>query len=178
MSAYYLRVLDHVLGAMLRVEFTTGGREITDYAVVLLLALDGSTETIRVYDGAHGHNEMHRYTRSEGKAAGGAVSCRYSWRRNARRNRGDRARLWRDDRRLEKAMSIDSERSPAAKVMDEAIELAIAGRSPYPERAAFIDADTASAGHEIKRAADEGLPVVLVAEDGSTRVLLPEAATR
>lgn len=70
MSAYYLRVLDHVLGAMLRVEFTTDGREIIDFAVVLLLALDDSTETIRVYDGAHGHNEMHRYTRSSGKQAG------------------------------------------------------------------------------------------------------------
>ncbi len=69
-SAYYLRVLDHVVGAMLRVEFTTDGREIIDYAVVLLLALDGSTETIRVFDGAHGHNEMHRYTRSGGKQAG------------------------------------------------------------------------------------------------------------
>ena len=75
-------------------------------------------------------------------------------------------------------MSIDNGRSPAAKVMDEAIDLAIEGRSPYPERAAFIDADTASAGHEIKSAADEGLPVVLVAEDGSARVLMPEAATR
>lgn len=52
--------------------------------------------------------------------------------------------------------------------MDEAIDLAIEGRSPYPDRAAFIDADTASAGHEIKRAAD----------DGSTCVLTPEAATR
>jgi hypothetical protein len=30
---------------MLRVEFTTDGREIVDYAVVLLLALDGSTAT-------------------------------------------------------------------------------------------------------------------------------------
>lgn len=70
MSAYYLRVLDHVLGAMLRVEFTTDGREIIDYAVVLLLALDGSTETVRVYDAAHGHNEMHRYTRSAGKQPG------------------------------------------------------------------------------------------------------------
>jgi hypothetical protein len=69
-SAYYLRILDHVLGAMLRVEFATDGREITDYAVVLLLAVNDSTETIRVYDGAHGHNEMHRYTRSEGKQAG------------------------------------------------------------------------------------------------------------
>jgi hypothetical protein len=76
------------------------------------------------------------------------------------------------------AMSIDNRRSPAARIMDEAIDLAIEGRSPYPGRAAFIDADTASAGHEIKRAADEGLPVVLVADDGSTRVLMPEVATR
>ncbi len=75
-------------------------------------------------------------------------------------------------------MSIDNGRSPAAKVMDEAIDLAIEGRSPYPERAAFIDVDTALAGHEIKRAADEGLPVVLVAADGSSQVLMPEAAAR
>ena len=55
-------------------------------------------------------------------------------------------------------MSIDNGRSPAAKVMDEAIDLAIEGHTPYPERAAFIDADTASAGHEIKRAAEEVFP--------------------
>lgn len=55
---------------MLRVEFTTDGREITDYAVVLLLAIGDTTKTIRVYDGAHGHNEMHRYTRSAGKQQG------------------------------------------------------------------------------------------------------------
>lgn len=55
---------------MLSVEFSTEGREITDYAVVLLLEVGEATETIRVYDGAHGHNEMHRYTRSEGKQAG------------------------------------------------------------------------------------------------------------
>jgi hypothetical protein len=163
---------------MLRVEFTTDGREINDYAVVLLLALDGSTETIRVYDGAHGHNEMHRYTRSEGKQPGEpfhAGTLGEGMRaaiEEIERGYGEMIEGWK------KAMSIDNGRSPAAKVMDEAIELAIAGRSPYPERAAFIDADTASAGHEIKRAADEGLPVVLVAEDGSTRVLLPEAATR
>jgi hypothetical protein len=70
MSALYQRVLDHLRGAVLHVEFTTDGREITDYAVVLLLAFDGATETIRVYDGAHGHNEMHRCTRSGGKQLG------------------------------------------------------------------------------------------------------------
>lgn len=66
--------------------------------------------------------------------------------------------------------------SPAAKVMDEAIELSIEGRSPYPEKAAFIDADAPSAGHAIERAADQGLSVVLVSADGSTRVLRPDLA--
>jgi hypothetical protein len=61
--------------------------------------------------------------------------------------------------------------------MDSAIDLAIEGHSPYPERAAFIDTDTPSAGHEIRRAADEGRSVVLVAADGSTRVLKPELVT-
>jgi hypothetical protein len=75
-----------------------------------------------------------------------------------------------------KAMTADSNRSPAAKVMDEAIDLDIEGRSPYPERAAFIDADTPSAGHDIERAADEGFSVVLVSADGSTRVLKPDLA--
>lgn len=73
-------------------------------------------------------------------------------------------------------MSSDNERSPAAKAMDEAIDLAIEGHSPYPERAAFVDADEATAGREIKRFADEGTPVVLVAADGSARVLTPGAA--
>jgi hypothetical protein len=71
-------------------------------------------------------------------------------------------------------MSADISSSPAAKVMDEAIDLAIKGDSPFPEKAAFIDADTARAGHEIERAADEGRSVVLVSADGSTRVLNPE----
>jgi hypothetical protein len=64
--------------------------------------------------------------------------------------------------------------SPAAKVMDEAIELSIEGRSPYPEKAAFIDADAPSAGHAIERAADQGLSVVLVSADGSTHILKPQ----
>lgn len=74
-------------------------------------------------------------------------------------------------------MNADSKHSPAAEVMDEAIDLAIEGRSPYPERAAFVDADAPSAGHDIERAADEGLSVVLVSADGSARVLRPELHT-
>jgi hypothetical protein len=69
-SAYYRRIPDRARGAILQVEFTTEGRKIIDYAVVLLLEAGETTETIRVYDGAHGHNEMHRYARGKGKLAG------------------------------------------------------------------------------------------------------------
>ena len=54
----------------MRVQFTTQGRDVVDYAVVLLFDTEKGLETIRVYDGAHGHNEMHRYTRSGGKQPG------------------------------------------------------------------------------------------------------------
>lgn len=70
MSAYYRRILDHGLGALMPVQFTTRGGEVIDYAVVLLVEIEKGIETIRVYDGAHGHNEMHRYTRSGGKQPG------------------------------------------------------------------------------------------------------------
>ena len=50
-GADYLRILDHVLGAMLRVEFTTEGREITDFAdegcSVVLVAADGSSRVLK-----------------------------------------------------------------------------------------------------------------------------------
>jgi anti-sigma factor RsiW len=64
-------------------------------------------------------------------------------------------------------------RSMASRIMDEAIELAIEEKSPYPERSAFIDADAPGAAKEIWRAAGEGYAVVLVASDGSTKVLQP-----
>jgi len=72
MGAYYRRILDHGIGALLRVQFTTEGSEVIDYAVVLLFDTERGAETIRVYDAAHGHNEMHRYTRSAGKEPGTA----------------------------------------------------------------------------------------------------------
>jgi hypothetical protein len=52
-----------------------------------------------------------------------------------------------------------------------ALHLAIEGRSPYPEHAAFIDAESPHAGHEITRAFDEGYAVVLVSADGRERVI-------
>ncbi len=73
-------------------------------------------------------------------------------------------------------MSPDANQSPAGRVMDEAIELAIEERSPYPEKAALVDADEPYIGAEIRRAADEGRAVVLVSADGSTRILLPKLA--
>ena len=75
-------------------------------------------------------------------------------------------------------MSPQVDKSAAGRVMDGAIELAIEGRSAYPEKAAFIDAGTAHAGSEIKRAADQGRAVVLVAADGSTHILRPGLAAR
>jgi hypothetical protein len=66
--------------------------------------------------------------------------------------------------------------SPAGRVMDEAIELDIAGRSPYPKRATFLDADEPYVGKEIRRAVDEGHAIVLVDADGSTRILRAEPA--
>jgi hypothetical protein len=61
MTPDYIRVLDDDLGIRMAVEFKSRGREVTDYAVVLLRGGGSAAETIRVYDGAHGHNEMHRY---------------------------------------------------------------------------------------------------------------------
>jgi hypothetical protein len=74
---------------------------------------------------------------------------------------------------MEVTMSANDQ-TPAAKAMDAAIELAIEGRSPYPERAAFVDAADPAAGLDIQRAAGEGLAVVLVSEDGATRILHPQ----
>ena len=68
-------------------------------------------------------------------------------------------------------MSANTDTSPAARLMDEAIELAIQERSPYPERCAFIDEDGPGTGAAIKRALDEDLAIVLVSADGSARIL-------
>lgn len=69
-----------------------------------------------------------------------------------------------------------AKRSPASKVMHEAIELAIAEESPYPEAAMFIDADTPYTEREIMQAFDKGLAAVVVSEDGDIQIVRPEAA--
>jgi hypothetical protein len=65
-------------------------------------------------------------------------------------------------------MNTNSNDSPAIRVMNEAIELAIQERSPYPECAAFINANTPKTAKAIKRAFDEHRAAVLVSADGST----------
>jgi hypothetical protein len=69
MSADYILELDGVLGASMSVAFTTDRRKVTDHAVVLLVDESERMETVRVYDCAHGENELHRYTRRGGKQA-------------------------------------------------------------------------------------------------------------
>ena len=66
--------------------------------------------------------------------------------------------------------------TPAGKVMSEAVELAIAEKSPYPEASMFIDADTPYTEGEIADAFDKGLAAVVVSADGSIRVIPVEAA--
>jgi hypothetical protein len=46
MSGAYELPLDYVLWAILRVKFETQGKEVTDYAVMLLYEIEGRTETI------------------------------------------------------------------------------------------------------------------------------------
>jgi hypothetical protein len=61
--------------------------------------------------------------------------------------------------------------SPAGRVMSEAIELDIEGRSRYPKRASFIDADAPYVGWAIRQAVDHDMAIVLVEADGSTLIL-------
>lgn len=56
-------LLDAVPRTSLRVEFTTGRHEVADSAVMLLIGEEGEEQTVRVYDGSHGVNELHRYNR-------------------------------------------------------------------------------------------------------------------
>lgn len=63
--------------------------------------------------------------------------------------------------------------SPASRVMDAAIDLAIQGRSPYPSRASFVNHDSPCLDKALARAFDEKRAVVLVWPDGSSRVLQP-----
>lgn len=70
MSARYQEALDGRVGAVMHVDFTTRRGSVVAYSVVLLLATATGWEAVRLYDAAHGYNEMHRYTRLRGKQEG------------------------------------------------------------------------------------------------------------
>jgi hypothetical protein len=53
--------------AELSVWFATERGGVVSHAVVLLVLHGGNWQTVRVYDNAHGRNEMHRHTLSGGK---------------------------------------------------------------------------------------------------------------
>jgi hypothetical protein len=70
MSGSYWERLDSIRGVVMWVEFETVGREVVDYAVVLVVATSEGVRTVRVYDGVHGFNEVHRYESKAGKSSG------------------------------------------------------------------------------------------------------------
>ncbi len=66
-SASYENDLDECGRVVLKVEFVTDGPDVVDYSLVLVADDGNGFVTIRVYDGAHSVNEMHRYARTTGK---------------------------------------------------------------------------------------------------------------
>jgi hypothetical protein len=68
LSGEYFLALVPDESVKVHVRWTTRRRRaVTDYAVVLTVEREGVEHTVRVYDGAHGVNELHRYTRTGGK---------------------------------------------------------------------------------------------------------------
>ena len=65
----YERTIELALADGVLVRFSQSGRPIERYSVVLLALVDGTWETIRVFDNHLGSHHMHRYTRSGGKRA-------------------------------------------------------------------------------------------------------------
>lgn len=136
--------------------------------MVLTVDDEEGEATVRVYDGTHGGNDMHRHNRRGEKAPATTFHA-------GTLGEGMRAAItavrtdYGDDCRM--ARNVNPSESPTAKAMDRAIDLAIEGKSPYPGHAAFIDAESPHAGHEITRTFDEGYAVVLVSADGRERII-------
>jgi hypothetical protein len=68
--------------------------------------------------------------------------------------------------------------SPASKAFDEAIDLSLEDRSPYPHRATFLDTDRFDLERRIDEAFEDGEAGVLVFADGSFQVLPAPDSTR
>ena len=62
--------LDWEVEAILYVEYEIAGRDVTNYSVVLTVREADRQQTVRVYDAAHGVNELHRHSSAGGKQPG------------------------------------------------------------------------------------------------------------
>lgn len=67
MSARYVVRLQWEPPIVMHVRFTTRRRDVTNYAILLTTVRQGKVLSVRLYDGAHGINEMHRYRRDQRK---------------------------------------------------------------------------------------------------------------
>lgn len=72
------------------------------------------------------------------------------------------------------SVSPDGVLSPASRMMDVAIELAIEERSPFPQHAGFVDADTLHTEATMRQVAEKGAAVILVWPDMTSQVIEPE----
>jgi hypothetical protein len=76
--------------------------------------------------------------------------------------------------------TLDRSQSAAGQFAAErfrlALDLAVEGKSPYPNEAAFLAADLPNLGSILAEYAKERRPVVLVYPDGEERILIPEPA--
>jgi hypothetical protein len=77
----------------------------------------------------------------------------------------------------QKLIHEDGSQSPAGDAFDEAIELSLGERMPYPEKASFIDLDRLT-GKDVIDALEQDMAVVVVGADGSAYALKPEPIER
>jgi hypothetical protein len=70
MSGYRREKLDQARGVVMIIDHTTERGVLVDYSVVLVLNSDVDPKTIRLYDGAYGRNEMHRFSSGGEKRSG------------------------------------------------------------------------------------------------------------
>jgi len=159
--------------ALLSTQYDVGGNPTR---LGLELWPEGEEQTVRVYDGSHGVNELHRYNRRGQKQSAEVFHPGTLGGGNALCDQADRGWLRGDDRVMAEDLRDLPARTPAQRIAHEAVELAIEGRSPYPANSVFIDAEETWTGREIKKAVDEGRAVVLVYPDSSTRILRAEVA--
>ena len=67
MNVGYTVEFNDALDSEMYVDFKTYRRDVIDYSILLTVQYEGERQTVRLYDAAHGVNEMHRYTRTGGK---------------------------------------------------------------------------------------------------------------